>query len=268
MDGWIVHEATLRWYVLIASFGVVAVAEALAPRRVPVPRVRGRWGVNIVLTVALSVLVALAFPVLAVGAAVAARDSGLGLLNAVALPGWLAFVVAFLALDAARYGMHMLLHRAPWLWRLHRVHHSDADYDCTTALRFHPLEALVTVGAQLALITLLGAPPLAVLASEVAVAALSLFSHANLRLGPRVDAALRRILVTPDMHRVHHSTLRAESNANYGTVLAWWDRLFGTYRSQPSAGHDAMAIGLPDVRDERVGRLRWLLASPFRASST
>jgi sterol desaturase/sphingolipid hydroxylase (fatty acid hydroxylase superfamily) len=263
MEGWLAHEATLRYYALIVAFGVVAVAEAWRPRRRPLPAVRGRWSINVGLTVLLSAAAAFVFPVLSVGMAVAAQRASFGVLNAFNAPAWLEAFVAFLALDAGRYGVHALLHRSPWLWRLHRVHHSDTDYDCTTALRFHPLEALVTIGLQIALVALLGAPPLIVLAYELVSGIVSLFSHGNVRLGERVDVVLRLLVVTPDMHRIHHSAVVPESNANFGGVLPWWDWLFGTYRAHPLAGHEAMTIGLADIRDARTEHLGWLLLSPF-----
>jgi sterol desaturase/sphingolipid hydroxylase (fatty acid hydroxylase superfamily) len=264
MDAWVAHEAAIRYYALIAGFGLVAVWESLAPHRVPAPAVRGRWGVNIGLTLLLSAAVALVFPVLAVGAAIAAERSSLGVLNHVSAPAWLTFALAFLAMDLGRYATHVALHRVPWLWRLHRVHHSDMDYDCTTALRFHPLEALLTVGIQIVVVAAIGAPPLAVLAYEAIVAIASLFTHGNVSFAPRTDALLRRFAVTPAMHRIHHSTLHEETDSNFGVVLPWWDRLLGTYRAEPSVPHAAMTIGLADVRDARASRFEWLLASPFR----
>lgn len=264
MEGWIAHEATLRYYVLVVSFGVVAVAEALAPRRVPVPPARGRWALNIGLTVLLSVIVGLLFPLLSVGVALAAERMAWGAFNRVAAPDWLEFTLAVLALDAGRYGMHVLLHRNRLLWRLHRVHHSDMHFDCTTALRFHPLEAMITVGAHLALVVALGAPVLAVLVYETVSSFMSLFSHGNLALPPRLDALMRSVLVTPDIHRIHHSSKAVESNANFGNILPWWDRLCGTYRAEPQGGVNAMTIGLATVRDSRTSSVAWLLAWPFR----
>jgi sterol desaturase/sphingolipid hydroxylase (fatty acid hydroxylase superfamily) len=269
MPGLLDHEAALRFYGLIGGFGAIAVWEALAPRRLPVPRASGRWLVNITLMLLMSVLVALVFPVLSVGMALLCQARGIGLLNVPALqplPGWAtlpAFALALVALDLGRYGQHVLLHRIPLLWRLHRVHHSDLDYDSTTALRFHPLEALFAVTLQLAVVALVGAPPLAVLAYEIASALVGLFSHGNVRLRERTDRLLRSVLVTPDLHRVHHSSLAAESGANYGGVVPWWDRWLGTYRAQPLLGHDRMSIGLVELRDARATQVGWLLASPL-----
>jgi sterol desaturase/sphingolipid hydroxylase (fatty acid hydroxylase superfamily) len=172
-------------------------------------------------------------------------------------------VLAFAALDLGRYFTHLALHRVPPLWRLHRVHHSDVDYDCTTSLRFHPLESIVTIAVQLALVAALGAPPIAVLVYEIATVSFSLFSHGNLRIPARVERWLRWVVVTPDLHRVHHSAAVDESNANFASVLPWWDRLFRTYRAQPALGHDAMTIGLEDVRDARTRSFGWVLMAPF-----
>ena len=263
MESWLAGESALRYYALLGSFGLIAVAEALAPRRLPAPPVRGRWGINIGMTVMLSVVVALVFPVLSVGMAIVAQRSGFGAFNIVDAPLLLAFVVSFVLLDLARYGVHFALHRFAPLWRLHRIHHSDVDYDCTTALRFHPVEALVTVGVQVAVVAALGAPPIAVLACELVTAFAAMFAHANLRVPERLDRWLRLVVVTPDMHRVHHSADAGESNTNFSSVLPWWDRAFGTYRAAPGLGHDAMQIGLAEVRDARASSLGWLIAAPF-----
>jgi sterol desaturase/sphingolipid hydroxylase (fatty acid hydroxylase superfamily) len=263
VEGLVVREAAVRLYLLIGAFGVVALWEALAPRRVPLPEAGWRWCVNIGLTVLLSAVVATAYPVLAVGASLVAERHGFGLLRWWSLPGPVAFAGALVALDLARYGEHALMHRVPLLWRLHRVHHSDTHYDCTTALRFHPLEALATVGLHLAVIVALGAPPAAVLAFEAAAIVLSMFSHGNVRVPAGVERGLRLAIVTPDLHRVHHSAFAIEAGRNFGGVTPWWDRLFGTYQAQPARGHERMAIGLADVSPAQARSLAWLLAAPF-----
>ena len=267
MDALLDHEATVRLYLLIGGFGLVAVWESLEPRRLPVPAAGRRWGVNIGLTVLLSIVATAAFPVLSVGCALLAAQRGWGLLHQVPLPGWLEFVVALLVLDVARYFQHAMLHRVPLLWRLHCVHHSDPEYDCTTGLRFHPLEALVTVGLQLAVIAALGPSPASVLAFEALAIAVTMFAHGNLRLPPAVDATLRTMIVTPDMHRLHHSAVPAEAGRNYSGVFPWWDRLFGTYQAQPAHGHERMAIGIAGMDPGRAASLPWLLASPFVAAN-
>ena len=263
MEAWIAGESAVRYYALLGSFGLVAVAEALAPRRLPAPAVRGRWGINIAMTLMLSVAVALVFPVLSVGMAIIAQRNGWGLFNTAGVPLVVACAVSFVVLDLARYVIHFALHRFAPLWRLHRVHHSDVDYDCTTALRFHPLEAIVTVGLQVGVVAALGAPPVAVLICEVVTAFVAMFAHANLRVPGFVDRRLRWLLVTPDMHRIHHSADAGESSTNFASVLPWWDRWFGTYRAQPALGHDAMQIGLAEVRDARARSLAWLITTPF-----
>jgi sterol desaturase/sphingolipid hydroxylase (fatty acid hydroxylase superfamily) len=171
-------------------------------------------------------------------------------------------------LDASRYAAHVALHRVPALWRLHRVHHSDRAVDCSTSLRFHPLEALVTAGVQLVVVAALGAPVAAVIVCEAATILVGLFAHGNVRMPARVDAWLRRALVTPDMHRIHHSVDMRESNRNFGVVLSCWDWLFGTYVAQPTQGHDAIVLGLAEIRDARASSLGWLLVSPFVSAST
>ena len=263
MDALLDHEATVRFYLLVGGFGLFAVLESLYPRHLPVPAAGRRWGVSIGLTVLMSVVVAAAFPVLSVGCAVLAERHGWGLLHRIALPGWIEFAVALLLLDLVRYLQHAMLHRVPLLWRLHRVHHSDPDYDCTTALRFHPVEALVSVGLQLAVVAALGASPMSVLASETLAIVVSMFAHANLRLRPAVDAMLRHVIVTPDMHRIHHSALADEVDSNFGGVFPWWDWLFGTYQAQPARGYERMTIGVADIEPGQAASLPWLLASPF-----
>ena len=268
MNAWIDHEAAIRLYLLMGGFGVVAVWEALAPRRRPIPAAGWRWTVNIGLTVLLSVVVGLVFPVLSVGAALFAERHGYGVLRMAALPAGVEFAIAFVALDLARYAEHGLLHRMPWLWRLHRVHHSDPQYDCTTALRFHPVEPLVTVALHLAIIVALGASPVAVLAFEGVAIVMGLFAHGNVRVPEALDRALRVVIVTPDLHRVHHSAFSAEAGRNFGAVFSWWDRLFGTHQAQPAHGHERMAVGLADVAPHEAASLAWILAAPFMPSRT
>jgi sterol desaturase/sphingolipid hydroxylase (fatty acid hydroxylase superfamily) len=261
------HEASARFYLLVAAFGVAGVCEALAPRRTPAPPAGKRWAINLGLTVVSSVLIGLVYPVLAVSLAIANGEAGFGALHAVTLPHAAEFVLALAMLDAGRYCQHVLLHRVPLLWRLHRVHHSDPEYDTTTGFRFHPLEGvLVTIPFQLAVVALSGASAASVLVYEALVIVVAPFAHANLRLPRGVDAVLRHFVMTPDLHRVHHSAEPQESDRNFGAVGPWWDRLFRTYIGEPRAGHERMAIGLADVRDRRVRSVRWLLMSPFLES--
>jgi sterol desaturase/sphingolipid hydroxylase (fatty acid hydroxylase superfamily) len=257
------HEGAVRTGLLIGGFGVIAAWEGLSPRRALSSKLGGRWLTNIGLTLLISIFAGLLFPFIAVGVAVAAKAGGIGLLNWIAVPAWVAVPASLVLLDLSRYVQHITLHRLPVLWRLHRVHHSDLDCDCTTGLRFHPLEWLLTSSVHLLFVLLLGAPPLAVFIYETAVIVLALTSHANISLPLAADRVLRRMIVTPDMHLVHHSTIREESDCNFGVVLSTWDRLFHTYRAQPQAGHDNMAVGLVEWRDERCANLLWLLALPF-----
>ncbi|HEX2199960.1 MAG TPA: sterol desaturase family protein [Burkholderiales bacterium] len=253
---------------LAAFFGVlVAMAawEYLAPRRaLSLPR-RARWPANLGIAALNTVLVRLAFPAAAVGAALFAQANGWGLLNHFALPGWAALIGGIVLLDLAIYLQHLLFHAVPALWRLHRVHHADLDIDVTTGARFHPVEILLSMLMKLAVIAALGVPPEAVLLFEVLLNATSMFNHANVRIPERVERALRAVVVTPDMHRVHHSVERDETDSNFGFNLSLWDRLFGTYRAQPRAGHAGMQIGIPDFRESGdCAALPAMLALPFR----
>ena len=203
-------------------------------------------------------------PTGAVGFALFAEERGWGLFNRVALPVWLEFLLALILLDLAVYLQHRLFHHVPALWRLHRMHHADTDLDVTTGARFHPVEILVSLGIKLLTIFPLGAAPPAVLLFEIALNASSMFNHSNVRVAPAIERLLRWLVVTPDMHRVHHSVVRRETDSNFGFNFPWWDRLFGTYRSQPEAGHDAMTLGIGQFRDPRERRLRRMLTQPFR----
>lgn len=256
-------EPWLRVAAAALVFGLVALAESRAPRRRAQVDRGWRWTQNLGLLLVGSLALRAVLPLAAVGAAALAREAGWGVLNALAVPPVAAWTVALLALDCAVWFQHRLFHHWPWLWRLHRVHHADLDFDLTTGLRFHPLELLVSMLYKIAVVIALGAPPAAVLAFEVLLNATAIFSHANLRLPPRLDAALRAVLVTPDMHRVHHSVDPVETDRNFGFALSWWDRLAGTYLAQPRLGHEAMAIGLREYRDARAQRLDRLLVQPF-----
>jgi len=257
-------EALLR---LIAFGGVLvalAVFEARFPRRRRRhPRLR-RWPSNLGIVALDTLLVRLVFPLAAVGMAVLAAQHGRGLFNIVDLPFWAEFAASFLLLDLAIYAQHVMLHHVPLFWRMHRVHHADLDFDVTTGVRFHPLEILLSMTIKLGVVLLLGPPAVAVLVFEIVLNATSMFNHANLRIPAGVDRILRLVLVTPDMHRVHHSVLPEETNSNYGFNFPWWDRLFRTYRAAPKFGHNAMTIGLPIFRDARELRLDKLLVQPFK----
>jgi sterol desaturase/sphingolipid hydroxylase (fatty acid hydroxylase superfamily) len=245
-------------------FALMAMWEVLAPRRRLTAGKPLRWASNVGLVVVDTLAVRLVFPLGAVGAAMFAQDRGWGLFHCVPAPDWLAGVLSFVALDLVIYLQHVLFHAVPMLWRLHMVHHADLDFDATTGVRFHVLEMLPSMGLKAAAVVLLGAPAVAVLVFEVALNATSMFSHGNVRLPRRLDRLLRLVVVTPDMHRVHHSVHRRETNSNFGFNLPWWDYLLGTYRDQPAEGHEGMTLGLSQFRDERrTERLHWMLLAPF-----
>jgi sterol desaturase/sphingolipid hydroxylase (fatty acid hydroxylase superfamily) len=242
--------------------------EIVAKRRPQVVSRSQRWPGNVLLVIIDTAIVRLVFPLAAVGAAVYAQDLGWGVFNAVTLPGWVVLILSILALDLAIYGQHRIFHAVPWLWRIHRVHHADQEFDVTTALRFHPLEILLSMAIKIAVVMMLGAPPIAVIVFEILLNATAMFNHGNVQLSAKTDRYLRMLLVTPDMHRVHHSVIRQETDSNFGFNLTWWDRVFGTYRNQPENGHLGMTIGLEDYRTEQDQQLGRMLVQPFQRTST
>ena len=260
------HDLLWRLGVFLGLFALFASLEALAPRRARSQPRSARWFTNLSIvvldTLTLRVL-AIALPLLAVGAAVDAGRMGWGLFNALDWPLWLEVVLAILILDLAIWAQHLVTHKVPILWRFHRVHHADRDFDVTTALRFHPVEILASMMLKIGLVYLLGPAALAVLLFEIILNGTAMFNHSNLRLPLWLDRAVRLVLVTPDMHRVHHSIHRHEHDSNYGFALSVWDRIFRTYRPKPEAGHDLMTVGL-EWQDERPSRLGWALMLPFR----
>ena len=258
------NEPAIRLSAFFGIFALMAIWEAAAPRRVRLHSRGVRWTANLGLVILNSVLLRLVFPMAAVGFATLAAERGWGLLNAFAVPHWAAFVLAVVALDCAIYLQHVMFHAVPALWRLHRVHHADPDFDVTTGARFHPIEIVLSMLIKFAVIAVLGAPAAAVLIFEVLLNAAAMFNHANLKLPSGVDGVLRLLLVTPDMHRVHHSTDVAEANSNFGFNLPWWDRLFGTYRAAAHLPQERMAIGVQGLTgDPRCIRLGGMLAIPF-----
>jgi sterol desaturase/sphingolipid hydroxylase (fatty acid hydroxylase superfamily) len=268
MESWITqHEPGLRFGVFFGLLIVLALAETLAPRR-PLRGSRGfRWLHNLLLVAVDTAVLRFGFPILAVAFAGLAQAQGWGVFNQVAAPYWLAVVGSFLALDFIIYAQHRLFHAVPMLWRLHRVHHADIDIDASTGVRFHPIEIVLSMLIKFAAIAALGAPALAVILFEIVLNATSMFSHANLRLPAGLDRALRLIVVTPDMHRVHHSIQRHETDSNFGFNFPWWDRLCGSYRPQPEQGHDGMTIGLTPYQTKLRQDLGWMLLLPFRGSA-
>lgn len=262
------NEPVIRLAVFVGLLVLLATWEALAPRRRRERTRWLRWPNNLGITALNTTLVRLGLPVTAVGFAVLCEQSGWGLLNTLDLPPWLAIALAVIVLDFAIYLQHVLFHAVPALWRLHRMHHADVDIDVTTGSRFHPIEIFLSMAIKFAVIAALGAAPAAVLIFEVLLSATSLFNHANIRLPISLDRMLRWILVTPDMHRVHHSIVPRETDSNFGFNMPWWDRLFGTYRAQPEAGHEGMTIGLPRFRAPLEQRLDRMLTQPFRSDGT
>lgn len=257
-------EGPIRLAAFLAVFAAVALWELVAPRRKALHARRARWPHNLGLLLVDALALRLLAPGAVVGVALAAEAHGWGFLNLVAAPSWLAFVIAIVLLDLVVYFQHVMFHAVPTLWRLHRVHHADQDFDVTTGTRFHPIEILLSVLIKCAAVAALGAPALAVLVFEVVLNATAMFNHANASLPARADRWLRWLVVTPDMHRVHHSVFYDESSSNFGFNLSWWDRLFGTYRAQPRLGHDAMAVGIDAFRSAEDLRLDRLLVQPFR----
>jgi len=245
------NEPLIRVSSFLGVLAIMAASEAAAPRRRrEIPRLI-RWSNNFGIVIVDTILVRLAFPIVAVALAIIAAERGWGLFNVVDFPFWLAFVLSVLALDLAIYLQHVLVHAVPALWRLHRMHHADLEFDVSTGLRFHPAEILLSMGIKLAVVAALGPPAIAVLVFEVLLNATSMFNHANFRIPERIDRVLRLFVVTPDMHRVHHSIHPSETNSNFGFNLPWWDRLLGTYRPQPREGHEGMTIGIEQFRTPR-----------------
>ncbi|MCA8996322.1 MAG: sterol desaturase family protein [Planctomycetaceae bacterium] len=257
-------EGTIRLACFIGVLAIMSISEVFLPRRPLVARKSWRWASNLILVAINIGLVRVLIPVTAVAAAMTGEDRGWGGLHLVEWPAWLEFVLAVAAFDFAIYLQHVLFHAVPLLWRVHRVHHADLDLDVTTGVRFHTLEILLSALIKIGAVMVIGPSPVAVIAFEVLLNASSLFNHSNVDLPSRLDRMLRWLIVTPDMHRVHHSVLPNETNSNFGFNLPWWDYLLGTYLPQPREGHLQMTIGLMEVREERVAdRLDQMLLLPF-----
>ncbi len=258
------NELPIRLGFFFGVFAVMALWEIMTPRRRPRTSKAVRWANNLGLVFLNSFIVRLAFPAAAVGMALQAGERGWGLFNVIEAPYWVAVVASVMAFDFFIWLQHVMVHAIPVLWRLHRVHHADLDFDVTTGARFHTLEILLSMLIKFAVILLLGPPLVAVVLFEVLLNATAMFNHGNVRLPPALDRLLRLIVVTPDMHRVHHSVEDDETNSNFGFNLPWWDRLFGTYRAQPRAGHETMTIGIRTFRaDKWCSWLPGMLSIPF-----
>ncbi|MDE2085616.1 MAG: sterol desaturase family protein [Xanthomonadaceae bacterium] len=260
------YASLIRLTAFATVFAAMALWELAAPRRPQPLGRRRRWPGNLGVVVVDTLLVRLLVPTTAVAVALAATQRGWGLWPALHAPPWLAVIGSIMLLDMAIYLQHVLFHAVPVLWRLHRMHHADLELDVSSGARFHPLEVLLSLGIKLVVVAALGAPAVAVLVFEVLLNASSMFNHANVRMPAWLDGVLRLLVVTPDMHRVHHSWLPRETNANFGFNLSCWDRLFGTYRAQPQEGQLGMTIGIHQLRDPGELRLDRLLSQPFRSA--
>ena len=263
------NELPIRLGFFFGIFILVAALELAVPRRALTVSKAVRWGNNLALVFINSVVLRLIFPAAAVGFAAFSQQNGWGLLNYYQVPYPLAVIIAVVAMDFVIYLQHVMVHAVPALWRLHRVHHADPDYDVTTGARFHTLEIILSMLIKFATIALLGSPIMAVIIFEVMLNGTAMFNHGNLKLPPGLDRVLRWFLVTPDMHRVHHSIEDDEANSNFGFSLPWWDRLFGTYRDQPRGGHEGMRIGIHGYYEPRqVSWLPGMLVLPFQGKVT
>lgn len=265
------YEAAIRTGVFLIVFIAMAAFELWSPR-LERPEMAGalksrRWLTNLAMVVLSSAVLRVVFPAAAVGAAAWAEARGWGLLRAAGVGGVPAGIVAFVVLDFAVWLEHVASHKVPILWRIHRMHHADPGFDVTTGLRFHPLEILLSMVWKAAVVIALGAPVLSVLVFEIVLNGAAMFNHSNVRLGPAADRLLRRFVVTPDMHRVHHSSDPAETDSNYGFNFPFWDKFFGTYVAIPKRGHDAVDIGLVECRGAGPTKLGWSLALPFRSAA-
>jgi sterol desaturase/sphingolipid hydroxylase (fatty acid hydroxylase superfamily) len=257
------NEALIRLSFFFGTLVVMSVMEVLTPRRKLTTSKSVRWFSNLGIVLISTVTLRLIFPLLAIDLSLIAQEKQWGLLNNYNMPGWLEVITGVLILDLIIYLQHLMVHTVPALWKFHMMHHADLDFDLTTGLRFHPVEIYLSMGIKMAAVAAFGPSPLAVLIFEIALNATAMFNHGNVRLPQGLDSVLRFFIVTPDMHRVHHSVIIRETNSNFGFNFPWWDRLFGTYRAQPAAGHEGMTIGLSQFRDPKRLTLLWMLALPF-----
>jgi sterol desaturase/sphingolipid hydroxylase (fatty acid hydroxylase superfamily) len=257
------NEVAIRLVFFFGVLALMAIWELLAPRRPLTISRTARWFANLAIISLNAALVRLLFPVLPVALALLAQKKGWGLLNYLDAPYWFAVIAGVIVLDLVIYLQHVMFHAVPALWRLHMMHHADLDFDLTTGLRFHPIEIVLSACIKLAAVLVFGPPVLAVLVFEVLLNGTSMFNHGNVRIPSSIDRLLRLFVVTPDMHRVHHSVVIKETNSNFGFNLPWWDRMLGTYRDQPAAGHQGMTIGLSQFRDSNLLTLPRMLALPF-----
>ena len=263
MDSLLKNGAQVYAFVYFGGIIAVALLESVLPRRAPGATLGLRWFGNFSLTILGAILVRLLFPLAGVGWAVFCSERRLGLFNQVAWPSVVEFALTIVLIDLAYYVQHYLLHRVPMLWRMHRTHHTDQEYDFSTGVRFHPFEAVYTTTVVMALILALGAPPVAVFVSQLLSIGVAFFEHANVRMPGRMDRVLRLLFVTPDMHRIHHSQEIQEGESNFSNMFSFWDRLFGTYLDQPAAGHDGIVFGVAEFSERKHLTLPWMLVQPF-----
>ena len=263
MDAFLNHASQAYGVTYFGVLIVIALFECVVPRRTPGDTLPLRWVGNVAITIVDTIVVRLLFPIVGLAWAVLCDEHGWGALNRVSWPQPIEFVVTILLLDLFAYTQHYLLHRVDFLWRIHRTHHSDQEYDLTTGLRFHPLEMIFATASVMGALVLLGAPPAAVLVWQLLSTANNFIEHANVRIPRSVDRLARLVLVTPDMHRIHHSMAPGESRSNFSNTFSWWDRLLGTYVDQPAAGHGNIEFGLSGFEDRKHLTLPWMLAQPF-----
>lgn len=267
LDYLLQHEGAVYAGCYTASIAIVAFWEGIRPRRTLTQPMGLRWSNNILVTLLDVMLVRLTFPLIGITFAIYVANQGWGILHLIQLPPLAAALIALMLLDLGTYIQHFLLHK-PLLWRLHLMHHSDLDYDFSTGLRFHPLEAVFTTVFDLLIIVIIGPPAAVYLFYKLIHTVMAAFAHGNIHLPDAVDRQLRKFIVTPDIHRIHHSATEGETNSNFGGITPWWDRLFGTYIDQPSLGHSRMIVGLPLFRESKHLYLPWMLAQPFMNHKT
>lgn len=255
---------TLRLVIFIGALLSFSGLEALLPRKTRTSTRRRRWPTNLAFALINTAALQLLVPLAAVGTAAWASQTGFGLFNNINISTAISALVSIILLDAALYWQHVATHKIPILWRLHKVHHTDRDLDASSGIRFHPVEIVLSMAFKMLIVAGLGVSVMAVIIFEIILNACALFNHANIRLPSKIDAVMRVFIATPDYHRVHHSAVEDETNSNYGFSLTLWDRVFGTYKPQPKAGHDNMVIGLAQHQNTGPTRLLWSLALPFK----
>lgn len=257
-------DISIRLFAFLSVFGLMASWETIAPRRQLSTLRLNRWVANLSVALLNTVVIRIVLASGAVGVAMVVEEQGWGIFNMLDWPTWIELMLALLLLDLLIYVQHVAFHTVPVLWKVHMVHHADPDYDVTTAVRFHPVEAVLSMVLKIVGVEIIGASPTAVLAFEVILNGVAVFNHANVRIFPSVDSILRWVVVTPDMHRTHHSIVQRETNSNFGFNLPWWDRLFGTYLENPSHGHERMTLGLKQFRSPACLKLGSILKLPFQ----